>query len=238
MHIWAALTTASACLGRHCFFSFEIGDVYPNLYTLLVGPPATKKSTAISLATRLAQEVTNVHFAPDDTAGQRQGLIAAIEKGGGATTPLADLPADEQIKFLEHYELPGAGSSDRNTIFIEAKEWGSFIGQNNLDFVRFLIKLYDGDNYRYELRKESHVLQAPLAAMLGGTTPTDISVLLPPEVVGQGFMSRIILAFASSKRGRYFRPRLNQTAAEDINCLLYTSPSPRDRQKSRMPSSA
>ena len=24
----------------------------------------------------------------------------------------------------------------------------------------------------------------------------------------------------------------------DINCLLYTSPSPRDRQKSRMPSSA
>eukprot|EP01015_Nassula_variabilis_P003911 TRINITY_DN12678_c0_g1_i1.p4 TRINITY_DN12678_c0_g1~~TRINITY_DN12678_c0_g1_i1.p4 ORF type:complete len:150 (+),score=10.34 TRINITY_DN12678_c0_g1_i1:136-585(+) len=26
--------------------------------------------------------------------------------------------------------------------------------------------------------------------------------------------------------------------AKDINCLLYTSPSPRDRQKSRMPSSA
>ena len=27
-------------------------------------------------------------------------------------------------------------------------------------------------------------------------------------------------------------------ASEDRNCLLYTSPSPRDRQKSRMPSSA
>ena len=27
-------------------------------------------------------------------------------------------------------------------------------------------------------------------------------------------------------------------AASIINCLLYTSPSPRDRQKSRMPSSA
>ena len=25
---------------------------------------------------------------------------------------------------------------------------------------------------------------------------------------------------------------------EDVDCLLYTSPSPRDRQKSRMPSSA
>ena len=28
------------------------------------------------------------------------------------------------------------------------------------------------------------------------------------------------------------------TSVEDIPCLLYTSPSPRDRQKSRMPSSA
>ena len=28
------------------------------------------------------------------------------------------------------------------------------------------------------------------------------------------------------------------TVAVDVGCLLYTSPSPRDRQKSRMPSSA
>ena len=27
-------------------------------------------------------------------------------------------------------------------------------------------------------------------------------------------------------------------AAQELSCLLYTSPSPRDRQKSRMPSSA
>ena len=31
---------------------------------------------------------------------------------------------------------------------------------------------------------------------------------------------------------------LAQRAAEDFDCLLYTSPSPRDRTRSRMPSSA
>ena len=31
---------------------------------------------------------------------------------------------------------------------------------------------------------------------------------------------------------------LNKCSDEVFNCLLYTSPSPRDRQKSRMPSSA
>ena len=34
------------------------------------------------------------------------------------------------------------------------------------------------------------------------------------------------------------RLRAAIAAAKSINCLLYTSPSPRDRQKSRMPSSA
>ena len=32
--------------------------------------------------------------------------------------------------------------------------------------------------------------------------------------------------------------RKMQQSMEDLGCLLYTSPSPRDRQKSRMPSSA
>ena len=32
--------------------------------------------------------------------------------------------------------------------------------------------------------------------------------------------------------------RLNNLMSRYVNCLLYTSPSPRDRQKSRMPSSA
>ena len=31
---------------------------------------------------------------------------------------------------------------------------------------------------------------------------------------------------------------LEQASVQDCDCLLYTSPSPRDRQKSRMPSSA
>ena len=33
-------------------------------------------------------------------------------------------------------------------------------------------------------------------------------------------------------------PESIQKIAQDLGCLLYTSPSPRDRQKSRMPSSA
>ena len=37
---------------------------------------------------------------------------------------------------------------------------------------------------------------------------------------------------------RVYLRELLQNARDAITCLLYTSPSPRDRQKSRMPSSA
>ena len=35
-----------------------------------------------------------------------------------------------------------------------------------------------------------------------------------------------------------YEPGASQAQAQGFHCLLYTSPSPRDRQKSRMPSSA
>ena len=46
-----------------------------------------------------------------------------------------------------------------------------------------------------------------------------------------------------ASRLKLFHPKLAaglryKMAFENITCLLYTSPSPRDRQKSRMPSSA
>ena len=36
----------------------------------------------------------------------------------------------------------------------------------------------------------------------------------------------------------YARPNLARTTEPTVDCLLYTSPSPRDRTRSRMPSSA
>ena len=45
-------------------------------------------------------------------------------------------------------------------------------------------------------------------------------------------------AMTMRQAGRIFRLDPAPPKVEDINCLLYTSPSPRDDQPSRMPSSA
>ena len=53
--------------------------------------------------------------------------------------------------------------------------------------------------------------------------------------------ARVVMACRNLKRGQQARDRILQRtpgAALDLLCLLYTSPSPRDRTRSRMPSSA
>ena len=47
-----------------------------------------------------------------------------------------------------------------------------------------------------------------------------------------------ILVGQSAKRQAVTNPKNTVYAVKRLICLLYTSPSPRDRQKSRMPSSA
>ena len=48
----------------------------------------------------------------------------------------------------------------------------------------------------------------------------------------------VALAALATVIGVDFNPPSTEQYTQDMNCLLYTSPSPRDRQKSRMPSSA
>ena len=54
--------------------------------------------------------------------------------------------------------------------------------------------------------------------------------------------SRMVLLKDFNEKGFVFYTNYESNKGKDIysnkNCLLYTSPSPRDRQKSRMPSSA
>ena len=72
---------------------------------------------------------------------------------------------------------------------------------------------------------------------------TDISVLVIGESgVGKENIPKIIHQYSHRKHAKYIAVNCGAipegTIDSELFCLLYTSPSPRDRQKSRMPSSA
>lgn len=201
-HAWAAIACVSACMGRHVWIDGGLGKMFGNMYVVLVGPPATRKSTALKLAARIMQDATTVRMAPDDTGGQRQGLLHAFidedevpdgEEPFDATALAAD------IECLADYHMSIGRVEDKHALFSLAEELGSFVGQNNTEFLRFLIKVYDGVRYDYKLRNHRAVLHEPLLALAGATTPDDLSLILPPEAMGQGFTSRIVFVYEPTK---------------------------------------
>lgn len=229
MHIWSAIAVVSACMGRHVKYPFALGDIYANQYIVLVGPPATKKSTALKLAADLLKD-TDVKFAPDDTGGQRQGLIAALQ---GALPDKQD-EADDVLDALNNadFGMEGLGSTDptgqtnrlldAHVRFAVASEFGSFVGENNSTMTRFLIRMWDGDDYSYKLKNEVCTLKEPLLTIAGATTVDDIAKCIPVEAAGQGFLSRIIFVHASKKERELppSRTKLDKQAAIALKSTL------------------
>lgn len=194
-HIWALVSMMSANLGRRTWFEFGPMPILPNQYILLVGDPGVRKSTAMSLAKKLIKGNANIRLAPDDTGGQRQGLITAMLDGD-------DNDISKMLEGLdgvdEDVDIVSIDPEDRHTMYCYASEFASFIGQGSYEMVTFLTKMWDGEDHNYTLKNSKAVLEKPLLNILGGTTPTALASALPMEVVGQGFLSRVVLVYAES----------------------------------------
>lgn len=208
-HIWSAISGVAAVLGRKAWY--DLGDLrtFPNMYVVLVGPPASRKSTAANVIKKILLNSVTVRFAPDDTGGQRQGLIKAIIGEGkdvaedddetiASALAAADLGALSDIKVL--------GPEEKNVMYVHASEFNTLLTKNAEGLLNFFIKMFDGEDYEYTLKGDQDVLREPLLNILAGTTPTQISSALPPESIGQGFMSRLILVYADRKAKSLPRP--------------------------------
>jgi hypothetical protein len=218
-HVWSAISIMAAALGRRCWFPFGVGNIYANHYTLLVGTPGTRKSTASSMAKRVLSDSTGVRFAPKDTGGQRQGLVVAMQGRpeqkeflgaveiaansiAGLTLEdiqeVTDTPEDEAIQFVS--------AADKHHMMIVSGELGQFIGQNNKQLLDFLTAMWDGEDYEYQIKSGVTTLKNPLLNLLGATTPTSIAQNMPPAAGGQGFLSRVILVYGARKYKSVARP--------------------------------
>lgn len=204
MHIMAVISGAAACLGRRVYLPWGNGAKFSNLYVALVGPPGSRKSTAVDIMAKHLGDSTGIRFAPDDTGGARQGLIKAII--GNNSDEMKEVldeiknNASLSVEALQNIRFScDSDPRDSHCLYVCASEFNSLLGSNATDMLPLLNKAYDGENYIYMLKNDQMVLDNPLLNIIGCTTPTNIATSLPPEAIGQGFMSRIILVFGNKK---------------------------------------
>ena len=199
-HRWSALTTIGAYLGRQYFFQHGHSLVNPNIYVMLMGSPGTRKSTAIKIASSLIKKAGYATIAATKTTKEKFLCDLAGE---------SDFEADDSAEDIMERNLFGSAADKDAEILIAADEFNVFIGNGNIEFLSLLGTLWDYDGIFEDKKKNSKSLKIlnPTVSMLAGNTPTGFALAFPPEAIGQGIFSRLLLVHGESTGKRITFPK-------------------------------
>lgn len=177
-HFWVAATILAGVLQRRVWFDKGIYHVYPNLYTILVGPSGvTRKSRAIKLGTELIESLEFANVIADKTTPE--SLLEAMQYG-----------ADNTETTNESTALADSAA------FIRASELSVFLNKASYTatMVTLLTDLFDSPStFKYMTRNSRPIrLRNVSVNFLGASTPEWLATNVPPDAFEGGFMSRII----------------------------------------------
>ena len=165
---------------------------------MLVGTSGTRKSTAIKLFKKLITQAGYTTIAADKTTKEKFILDLA-----GETDEASSIKTPGQMDSFLDQNLWGdddTGSKPDAEIFVMADEFNDFFGNGNVEFISLLGTLWDYNGiYRNRIKNGTSVnIHNPTVSILGGNTPTNLSLAFPPEIIGQGFFSRLLFIYGES----------------------------------------
>ncbi len=209
---WCAIVGLGALLGRQYYFQHGFKTIYPNTYCMLIGSPGTRKSTSIKLMRSFLLKAGYNTIAADKSTKEKFMLDLAGESGPGDDVKVDDIL--EQNLFGKD-----TGDGDPREMFIMADEFNDFFGNGNLEFISLLGTLWDFSGvYQNRIKNGKSVsINDPTVSILGGNTPTGFSLAFPPEILGQGFFSRILLIYGEPNGKRIpFPPAPDPSATQSL----------------------
>lgn len=182
-HRWCCLSMIGAYLGRQYHFKLGHFEIYPNSYVMLVGTPGTRKSTAIKIMKKVLTGAGYDKISADRSTKEKFLLDLAGED------------SEKSIDDILDSNLWG-DSKDPSEMYIACDEFNDFIGNGNVEFISLLGTFWDYTGAPYENRiknGKSVSINDPTVSILGGNTPVSFARAFPPEILGQGFFSRLLL---------------------------------------------
>lgn len=193
---WCAITGIAAILGRRCYIQHGHRRIYPNFYTMLIGGPGTRKGSAIATIKDLLIGAGYYTFASTKTSKEK-----FLQDLGAGFTYAPSVKADEiNAEWEDLLEEAGTNGKETKEVFVCLDEFQDFIGASNVEFISLLTTLWDNlpfYDHRIKTGKSVFVYE-PTINILSGSTPTGFATAFPPEIIGQGMLSRLLLIYSES----------------------------------------
>jgi hypothetical protein len=185
---WAGISTIASALQRKVWLPFGIENYYPNLYILIVGPPASRKGAPVILSRRLLKEIE---------------LSVAVD----SSSKRAFTMELEETAKRETYYVDGKPRT-QCAISICSTEMASLLAVNPKEMIEVLTDIYDSqDVWHYKTRgqDEDRLFNVCVNCLIA-VQPAWIAANLPQEAIGGGYTSRHIIAFGERVHKRYTIP--------------------------------
>lgn len=210
---WCAIAGLGALLGRQYFFQHGYKTLYTNIYCMLIGSPGTRKSTSIKLMKSILMKAGYTTIAAEKSTKEK----FLLDLAGEDTGTVVDVD-----NILDRNLFGDSNGRDASEMFIMADEFNDFFGNGNLEFISLLGTLWDfSGSYKNRIKNGKSVdIPDPTISILGGNTPTGFSLAFPPEILGQGFFSRILLIHGEPNGKRIAFPR--PPSEHSTNALIET----------------
>ena len=196
---WSFYSMIAGCLQRRVWYASDTFQLFPNLFVLLVGPPAAGKSRVISQVGAIIQDPSMIVInkttheeEPRFPFGADTTTQEAIIKELATVTKTIMRRCEISEKMIPYSSSP---------MFFVLEELATLLRRNTGDTVNMLNQLYDSRNYTYKTKHMGNDLVRNVCVnILGGTTPNFIQEAFSSEIMSQGFTSRVILVYAPGAR--------------------------------------
>lgn len=178
--LWSGITAISGALERKVWTMGSAGQIFPNLYTVLVGPPASGKDNAIRPIRELWARINLLNLAPDNVT----------------KASLIDVLSRSMRTVMNGSSVPYIFSA----LTVPAPEFGVFFTHHDLEFLSVLNHIYGSPPSYKEERRTAGIIEVnkPHLVILAGTQPDYLNSFLPDEAWGMGFTSRLIFIYSGS----------------------------------------
>lgn len=185
------------------------GKTYPNIYVMLIGPPAIGKTVSIKSVREYIKASTEIRLGSISVTGA--SLIIEMDK------------ASYPVYYPEQRFC--------NSLLLMPHDLQALLSEYDANLVANLTVFFDVEPYTMSRKTDKEVvkIESPQLSILAGTTPSQLHDLLDDSAWDQGFMSRVIMVYSQEEHvkddiffseGEEFKIDLNDDLVHDLHSLF------------------